>query len=95
MSSFRPSARFDPGVQEDIRPHREALARRGVSITKRSNTDDSGHYDTTVHTFDDRRGIGWQVDDIAGHIIEWGSIKTQAQAPVRTAASEVGQFQPL
>ena len=93
MSKFIPAVGFTAVVNETIRPQRRAAAEKVVVGARRSNTDDTGHYDRSLHTFDDQRGVGAQTDDIAGHIIEYGSIRQEPQAPMRTGASAAGRFE--
>lgn len=93
MSRFVPVVGFDAVVQEAVRPQRIATAEKVVVGARQANTDDTGHYDRSLHTFDDRRGIGAQTDDVAGHIIEWGSVNNEPQAPMRTAAANAGRFE--
>lgn len=95
MSRFTPSPMFDEITQDVTRPQRLATAHRIVAGARSANTDDTGHYDQSLHTFSDRRGIGAQTDDIFGHGIEYGSINNPAQAPLRTAAANAGRFDPL
>ncbi len=94
MSRFVPSPIFDPVAQEAARAHRMRLAEEIVAGARRSNNDDTGHYDRSLHTFDDKRGIGAQTDDVGGHVIEYGSIHHEPQAPMRTAAANAGRFDP-
>ena len=95
MSRFAPSPALDAIAQDATRPQRLATAQRIVVGARSANTDDTGNYDRSLHTFDDRRGVGAQTDDIFGHGIEYGSINTPAQAPIRTAAANAGRFDPL
>ena len=94
MSKFLPAVGFAAVVNETVRPQRRAVAEKIVVGARRANTDDTGHYDRSLHTFDDERGIGAETDDVGGHVIEYGSIHNIAQAPLRTAAANVGRFDP-
>lgn len=95
MNRFLPVVGFSAVVNESIRPQRLSVAEKVVVGARRAVDNDTGHYAQSLHTFDDDRGIGAQTDDIAGHIIEWGSSRHEPQAPMRTAASAAGRFEAL
>lgn len=92
MTRFVPSPAFDPIVQAAVKADKLRVAGEIVDVARESNNDDTGYYDDSLRVFDDRRGVGGETTDFAGHIIEYGDIHQPAQAPLRTGAEAAGRF---
>lgn len=60
---------------------------RGAQV---ASPDQTGHYDRSLHVVQDNGQVFAATDDIAGHIIEFGSVKTPPHAPLRRGAMSVG-----
>lgn len=88
---FEPAADLAAVVDAAAREQYRALAEHLVIAARHNVNPDTGHYASTVHTFDDDRGVGAEASDIAAHIIEWGSTKTEAQHPMTRAGDEIGR----
>lgn len=94
MSRFVPGSNLDASIDAATRRQRLGVAGQVVKGAQRRVNTYSGHYEESVHTFDDERGVGVQADDIAAHIIEYGREGQPPQAPITGAADEVGRFEP-
>ena len=94
MGRFVPGPAFYVEAVKATAPARRELAKKVIAGAKATVHDDTGHYAESLRVFDDDRGIGAETTDVAGHIIEWGSEKTDPQAPLRTGAMDAGRFEP-
>ena len=94
------TARFEPAanlneILDDVTAKDRAGAAKLITKKAGQNVDtDSGHYARTLRVTVDDRGVVAEAMDIAGHIIEWGSIHHPPQSPMRRAAADVGRFDP-
>ena len=59
-------------------------------IRRNSPPDNTGHYDRSVHTFNTGQHTGVAVDDVAAHIIEWGSVNNPPYASIRRGVRAAG-----
>jgi hypothetical protein len=87
---------FEPGWEDEI------LRQPGVRALRGQTADDyarlaavlgphgSEHYARSVHARQDGEQTRVVTDDIAGHLIEWGSVNNPAYAPLRRAADALG-----
>ena len=94
MSRFVPGPNLGASLEAATRRQRLGVAGQVVEGAQRRVHTYTGHYEESVHTFDDGRGVGVQADDIAAHIIEYGKEGQPPQAPIAGAADEVGKFAP-
>lgn len=95
MSRFVPSPDAAASAQRDLvdalrKASGEMAQRAAVKVPRRT-----GRYARSLRVFNDDRGIGVESTDVAGHIIESGSVNNPAYAPLRQAASETAsRFEP-
>lgn len=94
MSRFEPAPDLEQILADETKAGRAEVALDVIDGAKRSVHALTGHYARSLRVFDDRRGIGAETTDVAGHIIEWGSSRQAPQAPLRTGASMAGKFEP-
>lgn len=95
MSRFEPGRKFDELAQRAAQAGLEEVAEEGARRTRLAIHHDTGHYARSVSVFHDSRGTGWQTNDAGAVPIEYGSIHTAPQAPMRRGATEVrGKFIP-
>lgn len=94
MDRFVPAPNLNEVVSAAATPEFLDVAENITKVAARIAPVDKGYYRNSFQTFDDDRGIGAETVDYAGHIIEWGSENTRPHGTVRSAASEVGDFEP-
>lgn len=94
MSSFVPSPDMPAIVIDAARGQLRDVAEKGARIARRNAPVKTGAFRSSIHAFDDRRGVGFQSADPAAVPIEYGSDDTPPHGTIRSAASELGEFQP-
>lgn len=94
MSRFVPGPNFAQVADDAAEPGLVKVAGKITAGAARNVSTDTGYYADSLRVEVDNRGVVAETTDFAGHIIEWGSIDHPPQAPIRSAASELGRFEP-
>lgn len=94
MSRFAPAPNLQEILEDASKGGRAKVAAKIRDKAKTNVRTDTGGYAKSLRVFDDRRGVGTETTDYAGHIIEWGSMHVEPQAPLRRAAADSGRFEP-
>lgn len=94
MSRFVPATDLDRVLTEASVDGRVDLAEQVKERAQARARYRTGHYrnSISVNVESDKVTVG--SDDFAAHIIEWGSINAPAQAVIRSAAADMGRFEP-
>jgi hypothetical protein len=61
-----------------------------VNVIKAVAPIDSGSYKDSIRASKNLTSVTVGTNDFAGHIIEWGSVKTPAMAPIRRGVMAAG-----
>ncbi len=95
MSRFAPSKDFHALAQRDAKDARRELAERIVDRAGDLAPEHTGHYVDSLHVIQDGDRVVAATDDVAGHMVESGSVNNPAYSPLRRAASDVAaRFDP-
>ncbi len=94
MSRFIPAPNLHEILEDLSLPGRVDAANEVVKGARRNAPYRTGQYVDSLQAVRDGDQVRAETDDFAGHIIEWGSVNNPPYAPLRTAAAEVGRFEP-
>jgi hypothetical protein len=92
MGVYVPNKLFPAQMTVD-REYIDALyeqAQLTANVVKAAAPVDSGSYKNSISAKKTFTSVTVGTDDFAGHIIEWGSVKTPAQAPLRRGVLAAG-----
>lgn len=92
---FVPSPFIYDILDAATKPGRVKVAERIADDARGVWQNDSGEYDRSIQVFTyGDSGVGTEATDPGAIPIEYGSEDTPVQAPIRTAASRHGRFEP-
>lgn len=94
MSHFEPAANLDAVVTE---ASTEGLLEVAGEVVERAATKApyrTGYYRSSLRATQTRSEVRAETTDPFGHLVEWGSVNNSAYAPLRSAAADVGRFEP-
>lgn len=92
--TFIPAADFDKLAQADVRGELDKVAAKIAERAGQIAPVGTGGYQGSLRSTSDDRGVVAETTDVAGHIIESGSVNNPAYAPLRSAAAELAKFEP-
>lgn len=92
--TFVPVPDFDELAQKDVKDWLVKAAEFIVGRAVERAPVRTGGYRRSLRVAADDRGVVAESTDIAGHLIESGSVNNPPYAPLRSSAAEVGRYEP-
>lgn len=95
MNRFQTAPNFDEVAGRAARPALKEAAAKIAERARQVAPIGTGHYMDSIRVEVDDRGVVIESTDVAGHIVESGSVNNPAYSPLRRAGADVAKrFDP-